>query len=165
MCIKKIICFSFIIVVTLLLSGCGFKKNKFLYDGKYMEVYFNVNDNYVLSLEEKYFNNFESGILIGDKFDIGIVENKDLFLDIYNGDFSSYMDLYKDNSYFKEVKYSSLDGFSYYSKNDKKYIVYLPLKNKYILQLNVYSKGDNMEKIIKSRELRRVLKNIIIYEK
>lgn len=156
-----------LIVMLLLVAGCKPGK-KVKYEGKKLDIIFNVKhtNEFKLSQDKKDSRTArEEAILVSDNFKIGIEISEELSNDEYKGNFKKFKEKYKDKEDYKEVKYNKKKGFMIYSKPYARYEIYLPVDKKYIVRFNVYAFTNSKEsttKVLKSKEVKEIFKYLEI---
>lgn len=161
--------FSLLLVCIIVVSGCSIGTKKVTYKGSSFNVIFEVKNDkkYVLSTDSKdAVNMVEKSVLLGNGYKIGIEENN--LIQSFSGDFNKLKDNFKDEPGFKEVTYGNKDGFQKYYSVYSRYEVYLPVNDKVVLKLNIYSdknNKDNALKVLNSKEVKDVLNSIKINTK
>ena len=162
---KKVVNLLIILIVPLLLLvGCNIR-DQVVYNGNKIKLTFNVKGDYKLEKSKKYLRNArEKAIFIGSTFKIGIEVN-----DLEdNKSFDDYKKEYKKEEDFKEVTYSGMNGFQFYTPSYLRYEIYLPVNDKIVLRLNVYSANDNKKsttKELESSEVQDILDNMDVEAK
>ena len=153
------------------MTGCENKRENLKYDGKNIDVVFQVNKdcNYKVSTD---YNDFitvrEKAMLIGKKFKIGIEEDDNLSLPAYEGKFSKFMEHYSNEPEFKKTNYSNINGFQKFDASYIRYEVYIPVNNHFVLKLNIYSNKNTPEatkQYLNSKEVQDILNNVTIKKK
>lgn len=168
---KKLFYLVFLIICTIIITGCEPKREILKHSGKYLSINFKVKKghSYKISTDRVDFvTSREKAILIGKKFKIGIEEDDNLSLPAYGGDFAKYMKHYSKENEFKKVVFSNIHGFQKYYDYYVRYEVFLPVNDKYVLKLNIYP-DDNTPKMAKkafnSEEVQDILNHISVKEK
>ena len=163
--IKKILLSIILIICTITLTGC--LRDKIVYDGEQIKITFKVLDDYKLKTDREYFRNArEEAILVGNSFKIGIEVNNDLKNDKIT--FDEFKNRYKDREDYKEVKYSKIKGIQFYTREYLRYEIYLPINDKLILRLNIYSVNDNKKDTkaeLESKDVKDILNHMKIEAK
>ena len=163
---KRLYVFGLLLVGICFITGCNIGKKSLVYKGNGFNVTFEVINSVAYKMsnsgKDTVTNNEKSAIL-GDNFKIGIEEDRDISLKIYNGDFNKYMNNFKDEKEFKKVTYNNINGFQKYYGTRGRYEVYLPVNKDVNLKLNIYSNGkDSLSKVFKSKEVQDILNSIVI---
>lgn len=163
---KSLYVFGLLLVTICFITGCNIGKKNLVYKGNGFKVNFEVINSiaYKISTNSNDIkSNSESAIIIGDSFKIGIEEDRNISLKIYNGDFNKYMNNFKDEKGFKKVTYNGINGFQKYYRTRDRYEVFLPVNKDVNLKLNIYSNGkDDVSKVFKSKDVQDILNSIII---
>ena len=160
---KKILKFFTLTLILSFLTACK-PGNKLTYEGKYLDLTFNVRyaSNLRISEDKKDFRTArEEAVIISDNFKVGIEISDELSNEEYNGDFEKFKEKYKDKDDYKTVKYNDIKGFRIYTSQYARYEIYLPIENKYILRFNVYAFTNNKKsttKVLKSKDVKQILK-------
>lgn len=136
------------VLIMILIFGCCKKRKNLVYKGKYFDVIFKVKvgKQYKLSTEKKDLQSAREGaIIISDSWKIGIEENYDLSLPVYDKSFNDYMDANRKEKEFRRVSFSGMKGFLNYHSGYVRYEVNLSVSgvDKAFLQLDIYSTEDD----------------------
>lgn len=163
---KKIKLFLLLIVSVLLITGCT-KRYDLKYENARYKITISPKEELELKQDVKYFRTArEKAIIVGPSFKVGIEFNDELATKKIT--FDEFKKQYKKNEDFKEVKYSKMKGFQFYTSAYLRYEIYLPIDDQVILRLNVYSANDKKKftkKELESDVVQDLLNNIKIEDK
>lgn len=168
---KKVLSLASIFIIllstTVLLTGCGTKKEDLTFDGEEGKITFSVKTDInprISTNKDEFRTSREQGMLITDNFKIGIE-----FCDDYKYFFESNLDKMKearkDYDDYKEVTYAGVDGVQYFYGGYNSYEVLLPVENndKYYLSLSIYGTEDKEESAkvaIANEDVQEILNSI-----
>jgi len=158
---KKLKILLLLIIPVLLLTGCT-KRYDLKYENAKLAITFSPDDEYEIKEDIKYFRTArEKAIIIGPSFKVGLELNDTLYTEKIK--FKEFKKKYKSEEDFKEVEYSGMKGFQFYTPAYLRYEIYLPIDDQIILRLNVYSANDKKKfttKELESKEVQDLLNHI-----
>ena len=158
---KKLRFLLLLIIPILLLTGCT-KRYDLKYENAKLAITFSPDDEYEIKEDSKYFRTArEKAIIIGPSFKVGVELNDTLYTEKIK--FKEFKKKYKGEDDFKEVEYSGMKGFQFYTPAYLRYEIYLPIDDQIILRLNVYSANDKKKfttKELKSDAVQDLLNHI-----
>ncbi len=166
---KLVAVFAFVLVATIILTGCEPKRTDVTFKGEEGTITFAVKEDSgcKISTDEKDLRTSrEQGSLVCKNFKIGI-EFSDDYGYFFNSDFKKLKEARSDYDDMKEVTYSGNKAIQYFYGGYNSTEILMPVKNndKYLIDLSVYGKQDTEESgkaAIKSEEVQDVLNNITV---